>query len=159
MFRLLVMVDGLGKPPPVAWNDLANQLSDLMGATTLYFNYSDFIGGVKSVNFSNTRVVAVGHSLGALEVLQATGQLAMSAAIGIDPVYRNWSSDPIRIGRMTPNIRCYRRSRTLSIPPSVGVWSKSGVENVEVNAGWFGHNKIIEKATPQIVEFVKAVVL
>ena len=157
MARTLIMVDGLGKPPPETWNDLAKKLATFLNATTIFLDYSKFLSGVRNVNFRN-QVIVVGHSLGALEVLKATNTLGMTAAIGIDAVHYNWSDDPIKVGTLTKHIRCYRRKRIFSPPPSVGVLSRNSSDNVEIEAGWFGHNKIIEIATPQIVEFVKTVI-
>ncbi len=155
MVKLLFMIDGLGKPPKDTWYDLANQVGSLLGSQIVYHDYGSFEKEIKRINFTTTSVVAIGHSLGALEILQATDKYPMLAAIGIDPVHYRWSDAPIKTGTLTQNIICYRRRRILSPPPSVGVWSKHGHENVEVPSGWFGHNKIIADATPMIVQYVK----
>lgn len=143
-------IDGLGKPP-ASWYTLAREVGQLVYSIFLADRLNPDIADMMRYEISKgNRIIAIGHSLGGERIEQlAADRIDLHAAVLIDAVRSDWERRPFEVN--ATHAISFTRRWLLGLPPSMGL----RVGDVKMNAG---HNKIIAKATPQIVEFLRKAV-
>ena len=143
------LIDGLAEPP-WSWASLAMELQKLGFEVYRYDRLSSRLIAQMRAELPDTRIIAVGHSLGGerIEMFAASG-IKLYAAVLIDAVRGNWERRPFDV--QAEHVISYTRRWLFGFPPSMGARDK----DVKVNAG---HNSIIAKVTPAVLEWIGGIV-
>lgn len=144
------MIDGLGEPPGT-WFTLGHKLRELLGTPVWFFDRDNpqIIRQMRAET-PGTKIIAVGHSLGAFKVAELSQKIPMHCAVLVDCVRPNWIWWPFTAKKP---VSCFAShnvnfQKTFGLPPAVGL---VGGDTVRIDAG---HDSIIAASAPAIVDFV-----
>ena len=156
MKPLVVMIDGLGKPPDAWYAQIGAPLIE-SGIEVWSFDRRD--AALKpdvyaADNAGDRRIILVPYSFGAEIAAELSSLKSVSAVAMIDGVHEENHRKPFDFKSRW----AVAFTRKFWIGRAIGLVEKPGHKNVQVDAGWFGHSRIIERVAPDIVEFVRKAV-
>ena len=147
----IYFIDGLGGPPD-AWHNLICDIAKVFPDAEIYRHdrmSSRLIVQMRE-ELPDTKIVAVGHSLGGerIEQLAASG-IKLHAAVLIDAVRGDWEKRPFNI--QANWAISFTRRWLFGFPPSYGIPGR----DVKITAG---HNNIIDRAKDAIAAWLRGVI-
>ena len=153
----LYAIDGLGQPP-AAWWMLGHSVRTALGLDKFWSFDRDNPQIIRQMRAepAGTKIIAIGHSLGAFAICELSKQVPIHAAALIEIVRPNWLTPWGWFGRHKP-VACHAVhkaswSKLDGLPPACEVIG--GVNDVADE----DHNSIIAKVSPRIVEWLRGVV-
>lgn len=155
----LYMIDGLGEPPP-SWFTLGHRLNHALnlGGVQFFDRTSKQLVRNMMGEEPGTKIIEVGHSLGAFEACKQSQKIDIFAAATIEIVRPDWWTpwgwwfryDPV--GCNATHARTWRKKK--------GAWPSCGLigdESRTVVVPDTDHNSIIAKVESDVIEWMRGI--
>jgi pimeloyl-ACP methyl ester carboxylesterase len=139
------MLDGLGTPPE-SWGELRAGLAKTGRHIVMFDRRSRFIEEHLKLKQLTDTIEIIGHSFGGSKAVQLTHNFPVERLVLIDAVREPWARRKF-LSNANRSI-AFTRRWLFGLPPSYGLENGTNVPMVA------GHNSIVGKAIPQILNWL-----